>query len=108
MPVVPSSLEALLFLCADAFGASAFESFRMLVVGSLSRVGEHSVCGMLVAARLERLWHHSRAHDFFAARKWCPDEVGVLLMDFLVNTFLPSDASIKLAVDDDSLFSVGA
>jgi hypothetical protein len=73
MPVVPSSLDGLLFLFREAFGAPAFETFRMLVVEFICRVGEHSVCGMLQAARLERVWHHSRAHDFFAERKWCPD-----------------------------------
>ncbi|MGA2929740.1 MAG: transposase, partial [Solirubrobacteraceae bacterium] len=73
MPVVPSSLDALLFLFADAFSAPAFETFRMLVLGVLCRVGEHSVCGMLRGARLARVWHHSRAHAFFSERKWCPD-----------------------------------
>jgi hypothetical protein len=103
MPVVPSSLDALLFLFADAFSAPSFQTFRMLVVGFLCRVGEHSVCGMLQGARLERVWHHSRAHAFFSERKWCPDELGLLLLDFLVATFVAAGAPIRLAVDD-SLF----
>jgi hypothetical protein len=103
MPVVPGSLDALLFLFAGAFSAPTFATFRMLVVGFICRVGEHSVCGMLQAARLERVWHHSRAHAFFAYRKWCPDELGLLLVDFLVATFVPGDAAVRLAVDD-SLF----
>ncbi len=103
MPVVPSSLDGLLFLFVGAFSAPVFQTFRMLVVGFLCRVGEHSVCGMLEGARLQRLWHHSRAHAFFAERKWCPDELGLLLLGFLVATFVPKDAPIKLAVDD-SLF----
>lgn len=103
MPVVPSSLDALLFLFRDGFNAPTFATFRMLVVGFLCRVGEHSVCGMLQAARLERVWHHSRAHAFFAERKWCPDELGLLLLDFLVARFVAAGAPIRLAVDD-SLF----
>jgi len=47
MPVLPSSLDALLFLFRDRFSAPTFATFRMLVVGFLCRVGEHSVCGML-------------------------------------------------------------
>jgi hypothetical protein len=103
MPVVPSSLDALLFLFAGAFSAPTFQTFRMLAVGFVCRVGEHSVCGMLQGARLERVWHHSRAHALFAYRKWCPDELGLLLLDFLVATFVPAGAPIRLAVDD-SLF----
>ena len=45
----------------------------------------------------------ARAHDFFAARKWCPDRLGLLLLAFLVARFVAADAPIKLAVDD-SLF----
>ena len=100
MPVVPSSLDELLFLFAGAFSASTFETFRMLVVGFVCRVGEHSVCGMLLGARLERVWHHSRGHAFFAERKWCPDELGLLLLGFLVARFVPEDQPIRLAVDD--------
>jgi SRSO17 transposase len=103
MPVVPSSLDALLFLFRDAFSAPTFRTFRLLMVGFLCRIGEHSVCGMLQAARLERVWHHSRAHAFFSERKWCPDELGLLLLDFLVATFVATGAPIRLAVDD-SLF----
>jgi hypothetical protein len=100
MPVVPSSLDALLFLFVGAFGAPTFQTFRMLVVGFLARVGEHTVCGMLQAARLERVWHHSRAHAFFAERAWSVDKLGLLLLDFLVARFLSPGEPIVLAVDD--------
>lgn len=99
MPVVPSSLDRLPFLFAGAFSAPTFQTFRMLVLGFVCRVGEHSVCGMLVGARLERVWHHSRGHAFFAERKWCPDELGLLLLELLVKTFVPAGEPIKLAVD---------
>ena len=38
-----------------------------------------------------------------ARRKWCPDELGLVLLGFVVATFLAADAPVKLAVDD-SLF----
>ncbi len=100
MPAVPGSLDSLLFLFAEAFSGPSLQTFRMLVVGFLSRVGEHTVCGMLQAARLERSWHHSRAHDFFAARKWCPDRVGLVFLDFLLATFVPAEQPIRVVVDD--------
>jgi hypothetical protein len=33
-------------------------------------------------------WHHSRAHDFFAYRRWDPDQLGLALVDFLVTVFV--------------------
>jgi hypothetical protein len=46
MPVVPGSLDSFLFLLAGAFSTPSFQTFRCLVVGFLSRIGEHTVCGM--------------------------------------------------------------
>ena len=46
------------------------------------------------------LWHHSRAHDFFARRRWDPDELGLALLDFLVTVFVKAGAPIRFAVDD--------
>ena len=103
MPVVPGSLDSLLFLFAGAFTAPSFRTFRFLVVGFLTRVGEHTVCGMLQAARLERVWHHSRAHYFFSSARWSADELGLLLLDFLIATFVGKEDPIRVAVDD-SLF----
>ncbi len=103
MPVVPGSLDSLLLLFAGAFTAPSFRTFRFLVVGFLTRVGEHTVCGMLQAARLERVWHHSRAHYFFSSARWSADELGLLLLDFLIATFVGKEDPIRVAVDD-SLF----
>ncbi|MCA1699372.1 MAG: transposase, partial [Actinobacteria bacterium] len=54
----------------------------------------------LQAAGLVGEWHHSRAHDFFARRRWNPDELGLRLLDFLVSVFVKAGAPIRLAVDD--------
>jgi hypothetical protein len=40
----------------------------MLMVGMIGRVRDCTVTGMLQAAGLAGVWHHSRAHDFFATR----------------------------------------
>lgn len=72
----------------------------MLIVGFVGRVRDCTVTGMLQAAGLAGEWHHSRAHDFFARRRWDPDELGMALLDFLVVTFLGPGAAIRLAVDD--------
>jgi hypothetical protein len=45
-------------------------------------------------------WHHSRAHDFFARRRWDPDELGLRLLDFVVSVLVAGGAPIRLAVDD--------
>ena len=97
---VPSSLARLLSLLVPCFTHPTFQTFSMLMVGSIGRVRDCTVTGMLQAAGLAGVWHHSRAHDFFARRRWDPDQLGMALLDFLIVTFLKRDSAIRLAVDD--------
>jgi hypothetical protein len=99
--MLPSdSLAALFSLFRGCFTRPAYETFCALCVGFIARVGEHTVTGMLLAARLERSWHHSRAHDFFSRRRWSADALGLVLLDFVAARFLAQGAALTLAVDD--------
>jgi DDE superfamily endonuclease len=97
---VPNSLAGLLSLLAPCFTQPTFQTFSMLMVGFVGRVRDCTVTGMLQAAGLAGEWHHSRAHDFFAYRRWEPDELGLRLLDFLVSMFVAVGTPIRLAVDD--------
>ena len=97
---MPSSLAGMLSLLAPCFTQPTFQSFNAMVVGFVGRIRDCTVTGMLQAAGLAGGWHHSRAHDFFARRRWNPDDLGLALLDFLVVTFLKPAAPIRLAVDD--------
>ena len=99
MPALPSSLTAILSLLRPAFTVPTFETFEALVAGFIGRVGEHTVTGMWQAARLAGRLHHSRAHDFFARSRWSADELGLLVLDFLLERLLPAGEPIRLAVD---------
>ena len=101
MPLhVPGSLAGLLSLCRPAFTQPTFQTFTMLLVGFVGRIRDCTVTGMLQAAGLAGEWHHSRAHDFFARRRWDPDQLGLALLDFLVSVFVRAGVPIRLAVDD--------
>jgi hypothetical protein len=97
---VPTSLAGLLSLLAPCFSQPTFQTFSALLVGFVGRIRDCTVTGMLQAAGLAGEWHHSRAHDFFARRRWDPDALGVRLADFLVSVFVGAGAPIRLAVDD--------
>jgi len=97
---IPRSLQELLEDFRPCFTAPTFATFCALVTGLIAQTRRRTVCGMLLGAGLEHLWHHSRAHRFFAAARWSPDRVGLLLCDLIVRLLLPADASITLAVDD--------
>ncbi len=72
----------------------------MLLVGFTGRVRDCTITGMLQSAGLAGVWHHSRAHDYFARRSWDPDRVGLALLDFLVSVFAAPDGPLRFALDD--------
>jgi DDE superfamily endonuclease len=96
---VPSSLQKLLSLFDGCFTQPTLQTFSMLLVGMIGRVRDCTITGMLQAAGLAGVWHHSRAHDFFARRRWSPDELGLRLLDFVVAAFA-KDGPLRFAVDD--------
>jgi len=107
MLCLPVSLEGLLVLLAPCFTRPGFRTFRALVVGQVSQTGLRTVTGMLVGVRLSGVWHHSRAHRFFSQARWQPDQLGLRILDVIVQRLLAPDAPLVLAVDDTLLHRLG-
>jgi DDE superfamily endonuclease len=97
---VPCSLAGLLAVFRPCFTAPTFRAFLGLVVGLIAQTRRQTVCGMLTGAGLEGLWHHGRAHRFFAVARWSADAVGLALADLIVARLLPAGAPLTIAVDD--------
>ena len=108
MPLhVPASLDALLSLFAPCFTQPTFQAFRALVVGQVGQTGLRTVTGMLVGARLAGIWDHCRAHRFFSRARWCPDRLGLLVAQLIVERLTEPGAAILVAVDDTLLHRRG-
>lgn len=97
---LPGTLSRVLAGFRPCFTAPTFDTFTALVAGLLAAPVSRTVCGMLTGAGLARRWHHCRAHRFFSAAKWCPEQVGLLLAELIVTYLLAPGAPITLAMDD--------
>ena len=82
------------------FSSPSFTTFTMLAAGLAARPAGRTVCGMLTGAGLARVWHHSRAHRFFAAAAWSADEVGLVVLRLVTGWLVPAGAPVVVAVDD--------
>jgi hypothetical protein len=100
---LPASLAGVLVSFQSCFTAPTFRTFVALLSGMIARPARRTVCGMLIGAGLSRLWHHGRAHWFFAQARWQVREVGLVLAGLVVASFVPAGAPIVVVVDD-SLF----
>ena len=98
---LPRSLTDLLMAFRPCFTAPTFTTFSWLVVGLVAQPGTRTVTGMLVGARLAGgIWHHSRAHRFFAAARWSADALGLVVLEVVVACLLGPVAPLRLVVDD--------
>ncbi|MQA92827.1 MAG: hypothetical protein GEU90_21825 [Gemmatimonas sp.] len=55
---------------------------------------------MLTAAWLDPVWHHSRAHRFFATARWSLDQVGLVMLGLVIGWLTATGAPLLIAVDD--------
>jgi hypothetical protein len=97
---IPGSLAGLLLAFRSCFTAPTFNTFNAMTVGLIAQTRRRTVCGMLLGVGLERLWHHARAHRFFATARWCADELGLTMLDLIVNRLLPAGSAITVVIDD--------
>jgi hypothetical protein len=99
-PSLPRSLADLLIVFRPCFTAPTFATFRAMVTGFLAQPGLRTVTGMLVGARLAGRRHHDLAYRFFATARWSADQLGLILLELITQTLVPTGAPIVLAVDD--------
>ncbi len=97
---LPGSLRRVLEPFRPCFTTPTFTTFVTLLAGMIVRPGQRTVCGMLAGAGLAGVWHHSRAHRFFAAARWRPDAVGLTVLRLIVGHLTPVGAPLLIAVDD--------
>jgi DDE superfamily endonuclease len=101
MPLeIPGSLSRLLSLFQPCFTQPSFQTFTVMVVGQLTRVGRHTITGCLTATGLAASWHHSRAHRFFSRARWSVDRLGLLTLGLACKRLLPAGQPLRLAIDD--------
>jgi hypothetical protein len=97
---LPGSLIGLLEEFRPCFTAPTFTTFVLLAAGLIARPAGRTVCGMWAGAGLGGVWHHSRAHRFFAAAAWSADEVGLVVLRLVTGWLVPAGAPVVVAVDD--------
>lgn len=97
---VPDSVLSLLSRFRSCFSSRGFEVFVAMFTGFVRQPVQRTVCGMLTGAGLAGVWHHSRAHRFFANTRWDTRQLGLILAGLVVELLTAPDAPVLLAVDE--------
>jgi len=105
-PVIPPSFVPFLAMFQECFGKPTYVNFVNLLVGWIVRLGRRTVTGLICAANLEGVKHHTTYHRFFRAAKWVPDQLGRVLLQFILG-ITSVDVALRAIVDDSMTRSVG-
>lgn len=97
---LPTSLLALLAAFRPCFTAPTFTTFCALCMGFVAQPGRRTACGMLVGARLSRVWSHHRAHRFFSHARWSVQALSAVLTRLVVDLMVPPDVAVPIVIDD--------
>ena len=97
---LPATFAALLTPLRPCFTTPTFGTFAALLTGMIAQPARHTVTGMLTAAGLAGVWHHAKAHWFFAGARWSADALGMAVLALIVERLLDPDAPMLIAVDD--------
>jgi hypothetical protein len=104
---LPRSITCLLDRFRGCFTTPTFTTFCGLAVGFWAQPGLHTVTGMLCGARLQQVWHHSRAHRFFSQASWSADQLGLCLLDLILAVLVGQSAPVRLVCDDTLMRRAG-
>lgn len=104
---LPPSFAALLATLRPCFTAPSFRTFTALVAGMIAQPGRRTITGMLSAAGLAGIWHHSRAHWFFTHARWCADTLGLAVLTLTTQRLVPAGDPLLIAVDDTLFHRTG-
>jgi len=91
---------ALLGEFRGCFTAPSFTVFCALACGFVAQSGRRTVCGMLVGARLSRVWPHHRVHRFFSHARWSSQQLSAVLARLVVTMLVAEHAPVLVAIDD--------
>lgn len=97
---LPATFAAVLATLRPCFTAPSFRTFTTLVAGMIAQPGRRTITGMLCAAGVAGVWHHTRAYWLFGRARWCIDEVATALTGLVVSSLLPAESAVVIAVDD--------
>src|SRR6266511_2272332 len=96
-PSLPRSLADLLIAFGPCFTQPTMRTFQALVGGFLAWPGQRTVTGMLAGAGLAGRRHHDLGYRFFSTARWCPDQLGLILLDLITAMLVPAGAPVVLA-----------
>ena len=100
MRTLPTMMIRVLAPFAPLFSERVFEHVQMLMAGAILTPGKRTISSALRAMGLDQRRTFHRYHRVLSRAKWSSMEASRILLDSLVETFVPEGDPLVVGVDE--------
>jgi hypothetical protein len=100
MMIIPEEFSRQISVFAPMFSRKVFKHVKTLLMGTLLVVGRRTVCSALRAVGLEHEKQFHKYHRVLSKAKWSAHQGSRILLDLLVNAFIPSSEPLVFGIDE--------
>ena len=100
MRTLPVEMIRVLAPFAPLFSKRVFEHVQVLLMGTILAPGKRTVCSALKAMGLDQHNQFHRYHRVLSRAKWSSMEVSRVLLELLVEAFVPEGEPLVVGVDE--------
>ena len=100
MPTLPTTMIRVLAPFAPLFSKSVFQHAQVLIAGAILTPGKRTVSSALRAMALDQSKTFHRYHRVLSRAKWSGMEASRILLDSLVEAFVPEGDPLVVGVDE--------
>ena len=97
---IPEEFSKQISVFAPLFTKKVFKHVKILLMGSVLVVGRRTVCSALRAVGLEQEKQFHKYHRVLSQAKWSAYQAGRILLELLVNTFVPVSEPLVFGIDE--------
>ena len=97
---IPEEFSKQISPFAPLFSKKVFKHAKILLMGSLLVVGRRTVCSALRAVGLDQEKQFHKYHRVLSLAKWSAHQAAPILLELLVNMFIPPSEPLVFGIDE--------
>jgi DDE superfamily endonuclease len=100
MFIIPQEFSRQISAFAPLFTSKVFKHVKILLIGSLLATGRRTICSVLRVVGLEHEKQFHKYHRVLSKAKWSCHQAARILLQLLINTFVPATEPLVFGIDE--------
>ena len=100
MLTLPPEFQDAISVFSQTFRKNVWKKAQILLIGAIVCPGSRTICNLLRSVGLQNDRCFSKYHRFLNKDKWSAQYISKVLLNKLVNTFVPANSALVFGIDD--------